>query len=167
MVYSALLGFVGWTFVPNAVTQQILKNVVLQFYPRLSAGRPPPSPGTPAYVQLYRYTYAVVVLGYLIYTLINGARNIGPNFYENLGVSPDVDDNGLKLAFRQFAKRFHPDRVGSQGAELFMQTRDAFEALKNPTVRFAYDRQVRCGLLLFPDTHVSVDSGLTCSSGAN
>ncbi|KAE9408707.1 hypothetical protein BT96DRAFT_849361 [Gymnopus androsaceus JB14] len=137
MVYSALLGFVGWSFIPRVATQQALK-IILPLYPRF--GRAAPSPGTPAFAQLYRYTYSAVVLGYLLYTLINGSNNMAPNFYEILGVSPHVDENGLKLAFRQFAKKFHPDRVGPQGAELFMTTRDAFEALKNPTVRFAYDR---------------------------
>ncbi|KAJ4483764.1 hypothetical protein J3R30DRAFT_3451285 [Lentinula aciculospora] len=138
MIYTAFLGFAGWTFVPNIVTRHALK-FVLQLYTRLS-GRPSPVPGHQLYAQLHRYTYAVVVLAYLLYNLINGSNNMVPNFYEILGVSPDVDENGLKVAFRQFAKRFHPDRVGPQGAELFMTTRDAFEALKNPTVRFAYDR---------------------------
>jgi curved DNA-binding protein CbpA len=63
-----------------------------------------------------------------------------PNYYEILGVAPSADENALKLAFRQFAKRYHPDRVGPQGEALFITVRDAFEALKNPTVRFAYDR---------------------------
>jgi hypothetical protein len=138
MLTSALAGFIGWTFVPNFATQHALK-AILRFYPQIT-GRPSPVPGTQLYVQFYRYTYAAVVLVYLIYTLINGSSNMAPNFYEILGVPPDVDENGLKLAFRQFAKRYHPDRVGSQGAEIFMKTRDAFEALKNPTIRFAYDR---------------------------
>ncbi|KAF5383407.1 hypothetical protein D9757_006164 [Collybiopsis confluens] len=138
MLSTAILGFVGWTFVPSFVTQHALK-IVIQYYPRIF-GRPSPAPGTQLYVQLYRYTYASVVLAYLCYNLINGSSNMAPNFYQVLGVAPDVDENGLKLAFRQFAKRYHPDRVGIAGAELFMQTRDAFEALKNPTIRFAYDR---------------------------
>jgi curved DNA-binding protein CbpA len=68
-----------------------------------------------------------------------------PNFYQILGVYPNVDENGLKLAFRAFAKRYHPDRpgVGKEGEALFMAVRDAFEALKDPVVRFAYDRCVR------------------------
>ena len=71
-----------------------------------------------------------------------------PNFYQILGVSPDVDETGLKLAFRAFAKRNHPDRpeVGKGGEVLFMAVRDAFEALKDPAVRFAYDRCVRLGV---------------------
>ena len=64
------------------------------------------------------------------------------NFYQILGVPPTVDDAGLKFAFRQFAKQHHPDRpgVGTAGIEMFMIVRNAFEALKDPTVRFAYDR---------------------------
>lgn len=65
---------------------------------------------------------------------------MAPSFYEILGVAPNVDENGLKLAFRAFAKKNHPDKVGAEGVDLFMQVRDAFEALKDPVVRFAYDR---------------------------
>jgi DnaJ-class molecular chaperone len=70
-----------------------------------------------------------------------------PNFYQILGVGQGgqgVDEAGLKVAFRAFAKRNHPDRpeVGRGGEELFIEVRDAFEALKDPVVRFAYDRWV-------------------------
>ncbi|KAJ3964722.1 hypothetical protein EV361DRAFT_955677 [Lentinula raphanica] len=138
MLSTALLGFAGWTFVPSIATRHTLK-IVLQLYTQFS-GRSAPVPGQRLYAQLYRYTYAAVVLAYLLYNLVNGSNNMEPNFYEILGVLPDVDESGLKLAFRQFAKRYHPDRVGPQGADLFIRTRDAFEALKNPTIRFAYDR---------------------------
>lgn len=63
-----------------------------------------------------------------------------PNFYELLGVGPDADETALKQAFRSFARRNHPDRVGSQGEALFVEIRDAYEALKDPVKRFAYDR---------------------------
>ena len=63
-----------------------------------------------------------------------------PNYYEQLGVGPLADDSALKSAFRQFAKKNHPDRVGPQGEARFMEVRTAFDAIKNPTTRFAYDR---------------------------
>lgn len=65
---------------------------------------------------------------------------MSPNLYETLGVYPTADDTALKTAFRQFAKKNHPDRVGPQGESLFMEVRDAYDALKNPITRFAYDR---------------------------
>ncbi|KAJ7270124.1 hypothetical protein B0H12DRAFT_1044783 [Mycena haematopus] len=134
----ALLGVVGWTFIPHQATKQALK--VLHYVLGTYFGIPAPPAGTFEYQRHYRYTFAVVVLGYLIYTMIEGSNSMLPNYYEILGVAPAADENALKLAFRQFAKKYHPDRVGIQGENLFIQVRDAFEALKNPTVRFAYDR---------------------------
>ncbi|KAJ7108440.1 hypothetical protein C8R43DRAFT_187412 [Mycena crocata] len=133
-----LLGVVGWTFIPHQATKQALK--VLHYVLSTFRGIPTPPPGTFEYQRNYRYTFAVVVLGYLIYTMIDGSKSMLPNYYEILGVVPTADENALKLAFRQFAKKYHPDRVGPQGEALFITVRDAFEALKNPTVRFAYDR---------------------------
>ncbi|KAG5650525.1 hypothetical protein H0H81_011930 [Sphagnurus paluster] len=96
----------------------------------------------PTYRKQYAVTFAVVVLTYLLYNLIESARSMPPNFYQILSVHPTVDEQGLKAAFRQFAKRHHPDRpgVGREGQELFIMVRDVYEALKDPVVRFAYDR---------------------------
>ncbi|KAJ7621558.1 hypothetical protein DFH06DRAFT_1305802 [Mycena polygramma] len=134
----ALLGVIGWAFIPHHATKQALK--LLHHFSRSFLRLAAPPPGTLEYQRHYRYTFAVVVLGYLIYTLIDTSNSMLPNYYEILGVPPTADDTALKLAFRQFAKKFHPDRVGPQGEALFIRVRDAFEALKNPTVRFAYDR---------------------------
>ncbi|KAJ7125288.1 hypothetical protein C8R44DRAFT_734553 [Mycena epipterygia] len=134
----ALLGVIGWAFVPHHATKQALR--ALHYASATFLGVPAPAAGTFEYQRHYRYTFAVVVLGYLIYTMIQGSNSMLPNYYEILGVAPTADETALKLAFRQFAKKYHPDRVGPQGEALFIAVRDAFEALKNPTVRFAYDR---------------------------
>ncbi|KAF7297922.1 J domain-containing protein [Mycena chlorophos] len=133
-----ILGIVGWAIVPHQATKHglgILHRLLYNSFRII-----PPKPGTLEYQRHYRYTFAVVVLGYLLYTLVQSSNGMQPNFYQFLGVGPSADDNTLKLAFRQFAKRFHPDRVGPQGEAHFILVRDAFEAVKNPTVRFAYDR---------------------------
>ncbi|KAJ7287007.1 DnaJ-domain-containing protein [Mycena rebaudengoi] len=133
-----LLSILGWSFIPHQATKQAL-NILHQLSFKFFGIRAPPA-GSPEYKRHYRYTFATVILGYLMYTLIQGANSTPPNYYEILGVAPSADENDLKLAFRQFAKKYHPDRVGPQGEALFISVRDAFEALKNPTVRFAYDR---------------------------
>jgi DnaJ-class molecular chaperone len=84
--------------------------------------------------------FAVGVLGYLIYNMIEASRNMEPNFYELLDVYPDADEARLKMAFRTFARRNHPDKVGPAGETLFIQVRNAYDALKNPVTRYAYDR---------------------------
>ncbi|KAK0493047.1 DnaJ-domain-containing protein [Armillaria luteobubalina] len=135
MAYSIILGMIGWSVLPDFATTHTLRFIHGQM-------KNPPPPRTPLYVQHYRYTFAFVVLAYLLYNLVQSSNSVPPNFYQILGVPHDVDDSGLKLAFRQFAKRYHPDKpgIGPGGAEMFMSVRDAFEALKNPVVRFAYDR---------------------------
>jgi hypothetical protein len=137
---SALLRLGAWSYLPDFLTRTGL-NTLHRFSGTLT-GRPPPSPGTPGYARHYRITFALVVLGYLSYNLIEASRLTPPNFYEVLGVGPDAGDGELKGAFRTFAKRNHPDRVGPQGEAVFIQVRDAFDALKDPVKRFAYDRCV-------------------------
>lgn len=141
---SILLSLFGWSFIPDFATRQIL-NFVYKSPIRITTA---PTPGSIQHRKHYAITFAFVILTYLTYTLVQTARTMQPNFYQILGVSPDVDETGLKLAFRAFAKRNHPDRpeVGKGGEVLFMAVRDAFEALKDPAVRFAYDRCVRLGV---------------------
>ncbi|CAA7260548.1 unnamed protein product [Cyclocybe aegerita] len=137
--FNLVTSLVGWTFIPDFATRHLLNFIYYQSPIRVVT---PPPQGSIQHRRHYAITFAVVILGYLTYTLVQSARSMPPNFYEILGVPPTVDENGLKLAFRAFAKRFHPDRpgVGKGGEALFMYVRDAFEALKDPTVRFAYDR---------------------------
>jgi len=133
-LFSSLL---GWTFVPDFATKHLLNFVYKSSIPIVQ-----PQLGSRQHRKHYAVTFAFVILGYLGYTLIQSARAMPPNFYQILGVPSDVGENGLKLAFRAFAKRYHPDRpgVGREGEEFFMYVRDAFEALKDPVVRVAYDR---------------------------
>lgn len=73
---------------------------------------------------------------------MDASSGLGQNFYELLGVDPRSDEGALKAGFRAFARKNHPDRIGPGGEALFIDVRDAFEALKDPVVRFAYDRCV-------------------------
>ncbi|KAG6836476.1 hypothetical protein H0H93_007645 [Arthromyces matolae] len=130
-----LFSLIGWSLVPDFVTKNLLSS--------LHRFKILPTPKAPAtHRKQYALTFACVVLGYLSYNLIDSSRSMQSNFYHFLGVSPSVSEQGLKAAFRQFAKKNHPDRpgVGREGEELFVAVRDMYEALKNPTVRFAYDR---------------------------
>ncbi len=64
------------------------------------------------------------------------------DFYEVLGVTRDADDKTLKSAFRKLAMRYHPDRnPGDEQAEhKFKEINEAYEALRDPQKRAAYDR---------------------------
>ncbi|TCD65568.1 hypothetical protein EIP91_002488 [Steccherinum ochraceum] len=136
---ASLVGSVlGWSYIPNFATQLLLPYFHRGY--QSFTGRQPPPRNTPQYHKHYRYVYAFVVTSYLLYNFRDAAMSTTPNYYEILNVDPTSDEATLKSAFRQFAKKNHPDRVGIQGEALFMEVRDAFEALKNPVTRFAYDR---------------------------
>ena len=70
------------------------------------------------------------------------------DFYEVLGVSRTCDGGELKSAYRKLAMQFHPDRnAGDPAAESkFKEVNEAYEALRNPEKRAAYDRFGHAGL---------------------
>jgi len=64
------------------------------------------------------------------------------DYYDVLGVARDADEAALKSAYRKLAMQFHPDRNPGDGdAEArFKEVSEAYEALKDPQKRAAYDR---------------------------
>ncbi len=64
------------------------------------------------------------------------------DLYETLGVARNADEKELKGAFRKLAMKYHPDRnPGDQEAEKsFKEINEAYETLKDPQKRAAYDR---------------------------
>src|SRR6202051_5179056 len=61
--------------------------------------------------------------------------------YEVLGVKRDVDISGLKNAYRELAKKYHPDRNPEQDAEdKFKEASEAYSLRSDPQKRAAYDR---------------------------
>ncbi len=63
-------------------------------------------------------------------------------YYEILEVERTVGDGELKAAFRKLAMKWHPDRnPGDATCELrFKEINEAYEVLKHPDKRAAYDR---------------------------
>ncbi len=64
------------------------------------------------------------------------------DYYELLGVSRNADDKAIKAAYRKLAMDCHPDRHGgctSKEAH-FKSISEAYECLKDPQKRAAYDR---------------------------
>ncbi len=63
-------------------------------------------------------------------------------YYETLGIGRSATDQEIKSAFRKLAKQHHPDRNnGDHSSEQrFKEINEAYEALKDPQRRAAYDR---------------------------
>ena len=64
------------------------------------------------------------------------------DYYEVLGVSKDADDSTLKKAYRQVAKKYHPDmNPGDAEAEKkFKEASEAYAVLSDPDKRRQYDQ---------------------------
>jgi molecular chaperone DnaJ len=63
-------------------------------------------------------------------------------YYETLEVQRTIDEGGLKSAFRKLAMKWHPDKnPGDDSSEVkFKEINEAYEVLKDPDKRAAYDR---------------------------
>ncbi|NBB78115.1 MAG: molecular chaperone DnaJ [Verrucomicrobia bacterium] len=64
------------------------------------------------------------------------------DYYELLGVGRDASEADLKKAYRKLAVKYHPDKnPGDAQAEAkFKEISEAFDVLKDPDKRAAYDR---------------------------
>ena len=64
------------------------------------------------------------------------------DYYEVLGVDKNADDAALKKAYRQLAKKYHPDvNPGDKEAEKkFKEASEAYAVLSDPDKRRQYDQ---------------------------
>jgi molecular chaperone DnaJ len=61
------------------------------------------------------------------------------SYYSTLGVTPNESAAGIRQAFREAAKRYHPDRVGLERANFFQEIVEAYHVLADPERRRNYD----------------------------
>ncbi len=70
------------------------------------------------------------------------------DFYNTLGVQRTASDDEIKKAYRKLAMTNHPDRNNgsSEAEEKFKQITEAYDVLRDPNKRAAYDRYGEAGL---------------------
>lgn len=70
------------------------------------------------------------------------------DYYEILSVSRSANDEAIKGAYRKLAMRWHPDRNNGskESEEKFKEMTEAYDVLRDPQKRAAYDRYGEAGL---------------------
>lgn len=70
------------------------------------------------------------------------------DYYEILGVDRNVDEPGLKSAYRKLALKYHPDRNpgDKEAEERFKEAAEAYSVLSDPQKRATYDHFGHAGL---------------------
>ncbi len=64
------------------------------------------------------------------------------DYYLVLGVPREESFGGLQAAFRESAKRYHPDRAGPGATRKFQDIQEAYGILSNPGRRRLYNREL-------------------------
>ena len=85
------------------------------------------------------------------------------DYYESLGLTKDASEDDIKKAFRQQAKKYHPDvNPGNTRAEArFKEINEAYEVLSDPEKKSRYDQFGHAGV----DPNFSAGSGFSGFSG--
>jgi Ca-activated chloride channel family protein len=67
----------------------------------------------------------------------------GTNYYTLLGLTKDATHEEIRSAYREAARRYHPDVNSKPGeTELFLEIKEAYDILSDPKERAEYDTQV-------------------------
>jgi molecular chaperone DnaJ/curved DNA-binding protein len=64
------------------------------------------------------------------------------NYYSILGISSEDGPDRIHEAYRDLAKRHHPDRAGVEGTQRFQEVEEAYRTLSDPVRRAAHDREL-------------------------
>ena len=67
------------------------------------------------------------------------------NYYAVLNISPDATAEEIRRAYREMARRYHPDAGEGSSADKFRELTEAYEILGDPARRRDYDIEFRRG----------------------
>ena len=67
------------------------------------------------------------------------------NYYETLGVNKNASLDEIKKAYKNLAKKWHPDRNNGLETDTFKKINEAYDVLSNEKKRQEYDNEMLFG----------------------
>lgn len=94
-----------------------------------------------------------------IMVFADSSGNINQDYYAILGIKRDATKQEIHKAFRQLAKKYHPDKNKDKGAsDEFMKIFKAYETLSDEKKRKEYDDQLNGQAHVFHNWHQTTAS---------
>ncbi len=85
------------------------------------------------------------------------------NYYVLLDIPVDASTDELRRAYREAAKRYHPDRNQSKNeTELFLKIQEAYDVLADPDRRAEYDANLPPEMRASPPVNVNLQFSRPC-----
>jgi curved DNA-binding protein CbpA len=78
----------------------------------------------------------------------------GKNYYKTLGISPEAGEKEIRAAYRNLAKKYHPDAGEGSSAEQFRAIQEAYDLLSDADHKKEYD-EMRLRKSEIPVQHVA------------
>jgi curved DNA-binding protein CbpA len=75
-----------------------------------------------------------------------GAMPVKKNHYNTLGIPQDADEREIRAAYRNLAKKYHPDAGEGSSADIFRAVQEAYDLLSDENKRRDYDNSRARGL---------------------
>lgn len=78
-----------------------------------------------------------------------GGTVLDPFYYDVLEVDPKAEPSAIKRKYYVLARKYHPDKVGTddkEAADKFKDCAEAYQVLSDPELRAKYDKEGREGL---------------------
>jgi molecular chaperone DnaJ len=78
------------------------------------------------------------------HVLFKAEPHMKKDYYKILKIDHDVDEKGIRAAYRKLAKVHHPDRAGQQATAAFQDIAEAYRVLSDLEKRRCYDELLFC-----------------------
>lgn len=137
---SSLVNMVLWMFIPQAVTNFLLRQYYWFKYAKNSPSIPKPT--STKHKNNYKICYTLVISVYFAYCLGQTIYSLEESYYSKIGVNRSRLQSDLRRRSRQLLIMYHPDKVsgGSGNMDKYLELKGMVDVLENQNLCNIYEK---------------------------